>query len=79
MCPKLPEGTQTLTGSQIEQRFDGTINVNNSVYQYKTNFNLGDLVTVQDNAIGLYINTRIIEVIETQDSNGYNITANYGL
>ena len=72
-------GAQTLTNSQIEQRFDGTINVNNSVYKYRTNFNLGDLVTVQDNAIGLYINTRIIEVIETQDSNGYNITANYGL
>ena len=72
-------GAQDLAGAQIVQSFDGTINVNNGVYIYKENFNLGDLVTVQDNAIGLYINTRIIEVIETQDENGYNITANYGL
>ena len=72
-------GAQDLAGAQITQSFDGTINVNNGVYKYKENFNLGDLVTVQDNEIGLYINTRIIEVIETQDENGYNITANYGL
>ena len=72
-------GAQDLAGAQITQSFDGTINVNNGVYKYKENFNLGDLVTVQDNEIGLYINTRIIEVIETQDENGYNIIANYGL
>ena len=72
-------GAQNLAGAQIEQSFDGTININNGVYKYKENFDLGDIVTVQDNAIGLYINTRIIEIIETQDENGYNINANYGL
>ena len=72
-------GAQELAGDQIEQQFDGSINVNNGVYKYKENFDLGDLVTVQDNEIGIYINTRIIEVIETQDENGYNINVNYGL
>ena len=72
-------GAQELAGAQIMQSFDGMINVNNGVYKYKENFNLGDLVTIQDNDAGLYMNTRIIEIIETQDENGYNITANYGL
>lgn len=72
-------GRQDLAGMQIKQTFDGEINLNNNVYKYKTNFNLGDLVTIQDNAINLYINTRILEIIETQDENGYNITAKYGI
>ena len=72
-------GKQQIAGAEILQTFDGVVNVNNGVYQYKRDFNLGDLVTIQDNEIGLYINTRILEVIETQDDNGYNITANYGI
>lgn len=71
-------GAQDLAGVPIQQTFDGEININNSVFKYKTNFNLGDIVTVQDNDINLYINTRLIEIIETQDENGYNINAKYG-
>ncbi|MBO7066363.1 MAG: hypothetical protein J6W40_01935, partial [Alphaproteobacteria bacterium] len=71
-------GAQDLAGVPIQQTFDGEININNSVFKYKTNFNLGDIVTIQDNDINLYINTRLIEIIETQDENGYNINAKYG-
>jgi hypothetical protein len=42
------------------------------------NFDLGDLITIQDNQIGLYINTRVIEVTEVQDENGYNVNVVYG-
>lgn len=70
---------QDLAGTQITQKFDGEINLNNGVYKYKTNFDLGDIVTIQDNEIGLYTNTRILEIIETQDDNGYNISAKYGV
>ena len=70
---------QDLAEYQIKESFNGEININQNVYKYKTNFNLGDMVTIQDNGINIYINTRLLEIIETFDDNGYNIKTNYGL
>lgn len=71
-------GQQTLGGLQIVETFDGSLDLNNSAFVYGRDFALGDIVTVQDVEIGLYINPRILEVTEVQDDSGYNIDAVYG-
>ena len=63
----------------IMQTFDGVLNLSSDSYIYGVNYELGDIITIQDNVIGLYINAQIVEIIETQDDNGYNITAKYGV
>lgn len=70
--------TQQLAESRITETFDGEVNVTNNVYKYGIDYSLGDIITIEDNEIGLYINTRIIEVTEVQDDNGYNISVVYG-
>ena len=40
-------------------------------------FALGDIVTIQDNNIGVYVNARIREAIEVQDENGYSVEVIY--
>lgn len=71
-------GLQTLANSQIVQSLNGEINIYNDMFKYGVNFNLGDIITIEDNALNLHVNTRIIEITEVQDENGYNITAVYG-
>ena len=57
----------------IAENFSGDINVSFGVWQYNRDYFLGDIVTVQDNKIDKYINTRIIEATEVQDENGYKV------
>lgn len=71
-------GKQELAKYTITETFDGTIDLTNGSFRYGTNFFLGDVVTVQDNEIGLYINPRILEITEVQDESGYQISAKYG-
>ncbi|MBR3321952.1 MAG: hypothetical protein IKG04_08640, partial [Exiguobacterium sp.] len=47
-------------------------------YKYGVDYGLGDIITVQDNYIGKYINTRITEATEVQDENGYRIDVVFG-
>ena len=70
---------QQLATLQVVQSFNGEINLNGGAYKYGIDYNLGDFITIQDNGIGLYINTRILEITEVQDDNGYNISAVYGI
>lgn len=44
--------------------------VDTSLYEYKIDFDLGDIVTIS-NEFGISANARIIEIIETWDSEGY--------
>lgn len=64
----------------IIETFDGKIDLTNSTFKYGAgaDFYLGDIVTVQDVELGLYINPRLLEVTEVQDANGYQISAKYG-
>ena len=70
-------GAQELAKLPIMQTFAGEINLNSLTFKYKTNYNLGDIITVQDSETNLYINTRIIEITEVQDENGYKISGKY--
>lgn len=72
------QGKQTIANSQIIETFDGEIDVANSQYEYLTDYNLGDIVTIEDKEIGKYINARILVVTEVQDDDGYNIKVEYG-
>ena len=47
--------------------------------KYKTDINLGDLCVIQNSEWGIYINTRLVEVIESVDETGaYTITPTFG-
>jgi hypothetical protein len=52
--------------------FDGEIDVNNNVYEYKKDFDLGDTVTFSDNGIELPV--KIVTITEAQDSGGYKVS-----
>lgn len=57
--------------------YKGTINVTFGNWVLNRDYFLGDLVTIQDNKLGLYMNARITEVTEVQDENGYTIDVVY--
>lgn len=67
------EARQELEPQTIVQHYTGDIDVTNSVYRYKEHFDLGDVVTVQDKSMGVEIATRLVNITETQDANGYSI------
>ena len=71
------QGKQTISELNAVEDFNGTIDVTNGNWIYGKDFALGDIVTIQDNDIGKYINARITEVTEVQDSNGYAVDAVY--
>ena len=71
-------GNQELAKYAITETFNGAIDLTNGSFRYGTDFFLGDVVTVQDIEIGLYINPRILEITEVQDEKGYQINAKYG-
>lgn len=71
-------GMQDMAEMEIVETFNGEIDVTNGSFKYGQDFFLGDIVTVQDVEIGLYINPRIIEITEVQDDDGYQVNAVYG-
>ena len=70
------QGKQNLQMQVATETFNGTIDITNSMWKYNVDFALGDVVTMQNNDIGKYINVRLREVLEVQDENGYAIEAN---
>lgn len=72
-------GRQTVAGYAVTETFNGEIDLSNGSFKLGEDFDLGDIVTVQDAEIGLYINPRILEITEVQDENGYQINAVYGI
>lgn len=70
-------GAQKLADLPVVDTFNGEINLNSLTFEYKRNYNLGDIITVQDADTKLYKNTRIVELIEVQDEKGYSITGKY--
>lgn len=71
------KGKQDIAPLVATETFSGQIDISNGNYIYGRDFSLGDIVTVQDNAIGKYVNVRIRESTEVQDENGYNVEVNY--
>ena len=65
------KGYEELAKTETTTSFEGDVDV--SSYEYKTDYNLGDIVTLQ-NEYGIGANARIVEITETWDSEGYTVT-----
>ncbi|GHU76997.1 hypothetical protein AGMMS49992_23700 [Clostridia bacterium] len=57
--------------------FDGEVNVRSSL-QYKVDFDLGSIVTVQAKRWGMAMQARITEITESYDANGASIDVVFG-
>lgn len=71
-------GKSALQEHIVKETFTGEINATFGVWKYGQDYFLGDIVTVQDNLIGKYVNSRITEVTEVQDENGYTVDVVFG-
>lgn len=71
------EGQQQLATLVSVEGFSGSIDLTNSPFVYGVDFDIGDIVTVQDNGINKYINVRVVAVTEVQDDNGYRINLEF--
>ena len=70
------EGLDNLTS--ITVAFAGEVILKG--FEYKKDFKLGDIVTIKKESWnGIYINARVIEVIESEDQNGKVITLTFGI
>lgn len=72
-------GKKQLLEYQEEQTFVGEIDLSNSILVFGSDYWLGDLITIQDISLGLYVNTRILTATEVQDQNGYKLDITYGV
>lgn len=59
----------------IEESFEAQIEPN-TTYRYKTDYNLGDIVTVE-NGYGVTSKPRIVEIIESWDESGYSVVPTF--
>lgn len=71
------QGKLTLATMITTETFDGKLNVTGGIWRINEHYFLGDIVTIQNNQLGIYANVRIAEVIETQDESGYSIEITY--
>ena len=72
------QGQQTIAGSPVEETLSGELDITNSPVEYRRDFYVGDIVTIEDGKLGLSADVRILSVTEVQDENGYNIDIEYG-
>ncbi len=68
------QGRQELAEDVTQEKFEANVNVVSGQWKLNKNYFLGDVVTFQDNALGVYANFRIVEITEVQDEYGYTIT-----
>lgn len=73
----ISEGSTELAQRIAEETFAGSIDLTSSSFVYGVDFEIGDIVTVQDNSINKYVNARIISVPEVQDDNGYSVNIEF--
>ena len=71
------EGKQELATLISAESFTGSIDLENSSFKYGADFEIGDIVTVQDNGIGKYVNVRVVSASEVQDDGGYQVNIEY--
>ncbi len=71
------QGHQAMSEMKVSEDFNGVIDITNGNWKYGIDVFLGDIVTVQDNDIGVYKNVRLGEVTEYQDQDGYTVEAVY--
>jgi hypothetical protein len=70
-------GQQQLNELLQEQYLEGQI-LTKSPFKYETDYNLGDIVTVQNKDWNVTMDTRITEIREIYEASGYQIEAVFG-
>ena len=60
-----------------EQTFTSKLDLTESQFSYRSDFDLGDKVTIYNDIIGEQLAKRIVSVTETQDAGGYEINAEF--
>lgn len=70
-------GRTALASQTALETFDGDVNVTFGNWLLNRDYFLGDIVTVQDNMLGKYINTRISDTTEVWDDNGYLVNVKF--
>ena len=69
------EGLENIT--QITKAFEGTVYFDN--IEYKKDVSVGDIVVIENSKWGIFINSRLIEVIESVDESGsYQVVPTFG-
>lgn len=64
------KGYEEIAKKSTAISFEGEVDFNS--YKYKTDYDIGDIVTIQ-NEYGISTNARITEVVETWDDDGYTL------
>lgn len=71
------DAKQQLYNYVVVEKFTGDVDITNSGLVIGRDFQIGDLVSVQDNALNVFLTKRIIAANEVQDDNGYTISINF--
>lgn len=74
----ISKARQQLATLVTVETMTGGVDITNSGLEVGVDFYAGDIITIQDNELGKYINARIVKVTEVQDDNGYNIAVEFG-
>lgn len=69
-------GEEELAAAGVTEKTEGKIDTT-GLYKIGTDFTLGDYVTLIDKRIGLSKDTRLIEIIESEDENGHTVLGNF--
>lgn len=74
----IQEGRAELAGNKVVEGFSCEVDLTNSKLKYLTDYNIGDLVTIEDTHLKQLHKARILKITEVQDENGYAISAEFG-
>jgi len=71
------KGNDTLANAREIKTFNGTINVNSNL-KYRTDYDLGDIVTQSSDEWGVRLDARITEIEEVYEEAGMEINVTFG-
>ena len=74
----IQEGRAKITENKVVEGFSCEVDLTNSKLKYLADYNIGDLVTIEDTHLKQLHNARILKITEVQDENGYAISAEFG-
>jgi hypothetical protein len=70
-------GNEKLADCNMVEQFEATIRTVNSQYEYNRDYKIGDIVTIQDERLGISIDVRIVKV-EQSFSDNYDLLITFG-
>lgn len=60
------------------ESFDAVVDLTRN-YKYRQDFDVGDVVTIHDLRKGVYVNVRLMSVLESEDASGYHINPTFAV